>query len=353
MPVIGFTPARKMTEEECLSYIEGLNEYITADDIYIPYNDAAPDFGAFELDGVPFTDYVIPDPIELKCLTGNSSQEVFVGSAIEDIVYEWNDVAAGAIVENLPAGLNYTTDGNTLTISGTPTESGSFSITAYAPEGSGSKPVSATGIINVVVPSKVLTGDWYLFQDEWDALPTDLQGVLSITDGDGAVSVIDPAYSEDGAQAEGWSIGAINLGKSNGSMTLTLNEGVLKYMLRVFATGDRKFKITYTTKDNETKSVTTDKYKKGAYDFDVLALAGLTTDEQRMNIRSITFGLTGANGGARIYEMYVAVPDLGSTGIQNINTNVNANSQTRKYISNGRIVIVKNGVRYNVQGQKL
>ena len=348
MPVIGFTPTRKMTQAECAA--AGL-EYITADDIYIPYNDAAPDFGAFELDGVPYTDYVIPDPIELKCLTGNSSQEVFVGSAIEDIVYEWNDVAAGANVENLPAGLNYTTDGNTLTISGTPTESGSFSITAYAPEGSGSKPVTTTGLINVVIPFKVLTGDWYYFQDEIDALPADLQGVLSITDGDGAVSVIDPAYSETGAQAEGWSIGAINLGKSNGSMTLTLNEGVLKCMIRVYTTGDRTFKISYTPEGGSAQTVTTEKYRKGAYDLDLLALAGLTTDEQRVNVRKLTFSLSGANGGARIYEMYVTVPTT-TTGINGVTVQNANNSKVVKFIKNGKVVIMKNGVLYNVLGQK-
>jgi hypothetical protein len=57
MPVIGYTPTRKMTEAQCLA--AGL-EYITADDIYIPYNDAAPDFGAFELDGEPFP-FTIPE----------------------------------------------------------------------------------------------------------------------------------------------------------------------------------------------------------------------------------------------------------------------------------------------------
>ena len=60
---LGFTPARKMTEAECTA--AGL-EYITADDIYLQYNDAAPDFGAFETDGVPYTDYVIPEKIELN-----------------------------------------------------------------------------------------------------------------------------------------------------------------------------------------------------------------------------------------------------------------------------------------------
>ena len=354
-PIIGFTPTRKMTETQCAA--AGL-EYITADDIYIDYNDAAPDLGAFETDGVPFEDYVIPDPIELKCITGNSSQEVFVGQAIENITYEWNDVAAGANVENLPAGLTSSVSGNTLTISGTPTASGTFTITAYAPASSQSKPVSTTGMINVVIPSRILTGDWYLFQDAVDALPEDLQGVLSIANGDGAESVIDPTFEESKDADKnvitdnGWAIGAINLGKSNGSMTLNLKDGALKCMVRTYFTGDRTFKITYTLEGGTPQTVTTSKYKKGAYDLDLLSLAGLTTDAQRTSLRSLTFALSGANGGARIYEMLVAVP-AETSGINAVTTQKANTSKVVKFMQNGKLVIMKNGVKYNALGQQM
>ena len=354
-PFIGFTPTRKMTEAECAA--AGL-EYITADDIYLPYNDAAPDFGAFETDGVPYTDYVIPDPIILTCTSANSSQEIFAGQPIEDIVYTWNEVAEGAEVTNLPTGLTSSTEGNALTISGTPTVGGTFTITAYAPAGSASKPVSATGLISVVIPSKVLTGDWYLFQDAIDALPEDLLGVLSIANGDAAESVIDPTFEEskDADKAviadNGWAIGAINLGKSNGSMTLNLKDGALKCMVRTYFTGDRTFKITYTLEGGTPQNVTTTKYKKGAYDLDLLSLANLTTDAQRTSLRSLTFALSSANGGARIYEMYITVPDT-ETGINNVNGNANGNFNIApvKVLKNGRFLIEKNGKAYNAQGQ--
>ena len=82
MPVIGYTPTRKMTQAQASS--AGI-ELITADDIYIPYNDAAPEFGAYELDGVPYTDYVIPDPIELVCKTANSSQVLLPVSRLKTL----------------------------------------------------------------------------------------------------------------------------------------------------------------------------------------------------------------------------------------------------------------------------
>ena len=361
MPVIGFTPVRKMTEAECLSYIEGLNEYITADDIYIPYNDDAPDFGAFELDGVPVP-YVIPDKIEVKCKTANSSQEIVEGQPIADIVYELNDVATNVVVEGLCAGLSYVFDAasHTVTISGTPQTNCTFKLTATGNEAEGVKPYTTTGNIVLVTPFNVLTGDWYHFQDAWDALPVDLQGVLELIQGDNTESTsdgvhkkgdtyIDPTKTESGCS---YSAGAVCLGQSNGGIKLTLNDGALKILLNAFFTGGRKFKISYTLSDGSSKSVTTDKYNKGSYEFDVLEMAGLTTEEQCKKVRSVSFEQSGANGGARVYDMYVRVPDTSATTITTVKT-ANSNECTVKMMENGRIVIIKDGQRYNLQGQKL
>ena len=347
MPVIGYTPTRKMTEEQCAA--AGL-EYITADDIYIPYNDAAPDFGAYELDGVPF-DFVIPEKIELKCTTANSSQEITEGQPIADIVYEWNDAGTSAVVENLSEGLTYNISGHTLTISGTPQSGCTFKVTV---EGSaeGVKAVSTTGIITLVKPFKVLTGDWYKFQDAYDALPADLQGVVELVQGDDsdaskAATTIDPAKAESNAQSAGYSVGAVCLGMSNGGIKLNLSQGVLKLMMNVFFTGGRTFQISYTLSDGSSKNVTTSSYKKGAYMMDILDLAGLTSDDDRVKVRSITFAQKGANGGARIYDMYVSVPDNSTA----IHSPLTTHPSPLKFLQNGRLVILKNGQRYNAQGQ--
>ena len=45
--------------------------------------------------------------------------------------------------------------------------------------------------------------------------------------------------------------------------------------------------------------------------------------------------------------------DILPTGIRDINVNPNINRETRKYFINGRLVIVKEGQRYNGLGQKL
>ena len=340
-PIIGYTPQRKMTEKECRQY--GL-EYITAEDLYIPYNDDAPDLGAYELDGKPY-EFTIPEKIVLKCITANSSQEVMEGQPIFDIIYEWNEVAIGANVESLPAGLSYVVNGNKLTISGTPTVGGTFIVTATPAEGSLSKSVTTSGTVKLVTPFRVLTGDWYHFQDAADALPADLQGVLELIDGDKGETSIDPAKEET---ASGFSVGAVSLAQSNGGIRLNLANGLLQLKLNVFFTGGRTFKISWTLADGTAGSKTTEKYSKGAYSWDIVELAGLNETAVKQ-IRTITFAQSGANGGARIYDMYVRVPQNSTNGIIQVMSDTR-HEGCHKIIQNGRISILRNGQRYNLQG---
>lgn len=344
-PIWGFTPARKMTEAQCTS--SGL-EYITADDLYIQFNDNAPDLGAYELDGVP-SNLQIPEKIEVKCKTANSTQSVVKGKSIEDIVYELNHVATHAVVENLPAGLSYVydADAKTVTISGIPTEEGMFKLTVSGDKEAGVKDYMTTGIITLVTPFKELTNGWYKFQDA--ELPAYLQGVLELIPGDKGETNIDAEKEES---ASGYDKGAVCLGESNGGIKLKLSQGVLKYYLHIYFTGGRQFKITYTLEDGSENSITTEKYKKGSYEFDVLELIGLATDAERSKVRSITFQQDGANGGARIYEMYITVPDVSATNLSAV-TSASQDVLTVKMVEKGRVVIVKNGVRYNAIGQKL
>ena len=347
-PIIGYTPTRKMTEAECTA--AGL-EYITADDIYIPYNDAAPDFGAFELDGVPF-EFTVPEKIEVKCSTANSSQEIVAGQAIEAIVYEWSEAGTGATVEGLAEGLTYSVSGNTLTISGTPATGCSFKVTISGDSDKGVKAVSTTGIVKTVTPFKVLTSDWYHFTDAFEALPADLQGVLELVQGDNsdagkALTSIDPEKEESGS---GFGKGALCMGQSNGGLKLTLKDGVLELKLNLYFTGGRSFKITCTLADGTSKSVTTEKYKKGTYGgYDILTTAGLTDEADRLKVRSIVFQQNGANGGARAYDMYVRVPDNGTTAIETLRGQ--GAGVAYKRLQDGRIIVVKNGQSYNLQGQ--
>jgi hypothetical protein len=48
--------------------------------------------------------------------------------------------------------------------------------------------------------------------------------------------------------------------------------------------------------------------------------------------------------------MYVRVPDTSATAISTVTT-ANQSGRIMKIIENGRIIIFKNGFRYNIQGQ--
>ena len=141
------------------------------------------------------------------------------------------------------------------------------------------------------------------------------------------------------------------MGQSNGGLKLNLDGGLLELKLNLYFTGGRNFKITYTLANGTTKCVTTEKYKKGSYaEYDVLSNAGLTDESDRKNVRSITFQQDGANGGARVYDMLVKVPATSTpTGISVVSSSTA--DKTQKAILNGRLVIMKNGIRYNAQGQ--
>ena len=348
-PIIGFTPTRKMTEAECTAV--GL-EYITADDLYIPFNDAAPDFGAFEIDGVPY-EFTVPEKIELKCTTANSSQEVVEGQPIVNIVYEWNEAGTTATVEGLPAGLTHSVSGNTLTISGTPTASGTFKVTVSGDQAAGVKDVTTTGIIKLVTPFKVLTGDWYHFQDAWDALPADLQGVLEMIPGGSNTTSYDPEKTEtDGSVPGGCTKGGFDIGKNNGGIRWNFTEGVLQLKINLHFTGDRTYKINWTLQNGTTGSFTTEKMKKTTLlEWNLIEVADISENVAKQ-IKAIELLNTASGGGARVYDMYVRVPDYSETGIESYQMNdTNGTSNTFKTLLNGRLVILKNGVRYNAIGQ--
>ena len=350
-PIIGYTPARKMTEAECTA--AGL-EYITADDIYIPYNDNAPDFGAFETDGVPY-EYTIAEKIEAKCKTANSSQEVVEGNAIVDIVYEFNDVAKEVGVEGLSLGLTakYDDDTHLLVISGTPQAACTFKVIASGDKEAGVKDYVTTGIITLVTPFKVLTGDWYHFQDAWDALPADLQGVLELIDGtDGtSLTVYNPEKTEsDGNVPGGCTVGGIDMAKNSGGVRWHLADGVLQLKINLHFTGKRAYTIKWTNADGTTGTKSTGDIAKGTYlAWDVLQNAGLS-EEQAKQVRTIEILNTKSSGGARIYDMYVRVPDASATSITAVKTS-GKQERIMKMIENGRLVILNNGHCYNAQGQ--
>lgn len=391
--ISGFIPARFMTEEEAQA---GGLELVTASSVTLPYNDAAPDFGAFET-GVPTRatlvlysgspvqtvyrgssiapvtycwgqaatgvevldlpetmtseideaarlvtiagtagedariivrtvggENVVADtvritvsdlqPATLVCLTGNASQTVFFAAALEDIRFEMGGGATAFEVDGLPAGLQWTVDDQVLTISGYPEVSGIYTVTAVG----GMEPVSITGTISLKIPSHVLTGGWYPFQDPADALPSELADVISLVQGSDAthLSSIDPEKTESGSVPAGCTVGAVVMGRSGGGIQWHFPDGVIDLMVNLHFTGGRTFKIEWEKADGTSGSVTTSKLSKGTYcQWDVLSNAGLDSCEQAITIR-LTNEATG--GEVRMYDMYAEVYGEGPVVIESL-----------------------------------
>lgn len=340
-PIMGFTPQRHLPETDAIN--AGL-ELIVADDIYLPYNDEAPDFGAFEIDGVP-TDVIIPEKATLVCTTANSVQEIVAGQPIEDITFEMGGAATGCTVEGLANGLTYQVNGNVITISGTPETNCTFKITVTG----GPKDITATGVITCVMPFVVLTGDWYHFQDEESNLPSDLSSVITLVNGSDSSrpSKIDPTYTEsDGNIPGGCTQGALVMGRNNGGVRWDFKEGVLQLLVNLHFTGGRSFKIEYTLADGTSNTVSIAKQSKGTYcNWNVLENAGLT--DRCLDVRSISLLNNNSGGEVRIYDMYIRIPDT-TNDIHVMETHDNL--QTAKIVKNGQLLIYKNGVYYTTQG---
>lgn len=346
-PIIGFTPERHLPLTEATN--AGL-ELAVVDDLYLPYNDAAPEMGAYELDGVP-ADVTIPEKATLTCKTANSVQEVVKGQPIAAIVYEMGGAATGAKVEGLDEGLTAVIEGNLITISGTPKAGCTFTVTVTG----GPKDVTATGIITCVTPYVVLTGDWYHFQDAADNLPADLKDVISLVQsGDPSATTqtrIVPDYTEsDGSIPGGCTQGALVMSR-NGGVKWTFEDGVIQLLINLHFTGGRTFRIEYTLADGTTNTVNVAKISKGTYcNWDVLQHAGLS--DKGETLKDITLINNNTSGEVRMYDMYVRVPDNGTTGIGTVANGAKSN-RVVKFVKDNRIIIEKNGVEYNTLGQPI
>ncbi|MBR1427331.1 MAG: hypothetical protein IJ581_07775 [Paludibacteraceae bacterium] len=92
-------------------------------DVGLDFTGSAPDLGCYETDGV-----LRPSVV---CTSGNSEQWLTVGDSIVPIVFEWGGSATRLTCSAKPEGIEHKISNNnhTLTLSGAPTQSGTFTIT--------------------------------------------------------------------------------------------------------------------------------------------------------------------------------------------------------------------------------
>lgn len=342
-PLVGFIPSRFMTQAEADAARLTLDEI---DPFTIPYNDKAPDFGAFETDGVPATDSI--EPVikgSLTCLTANATQEVVLGHAIDTILFCLGGSATTLqLTGQLPEGLtcqlvssSVAPQDSLLIIAGIPEEVGTYAYTVTAT--GGPKPIVISGTLDVLPPSRVLTGGWYHLQDPIGQLPADYRDVLTLVDGSDAShpSSLDPAKTESGSIPAGCTQGAIVMGRSGGGVQWTFPQGVMSLLVNLHFTGGRNFRIEWQTSDGTTGSLTTDKLAKGTYcDWNVLGQAGLP--QQLAGPFTIRLLNASSSGEVRLYDMFARVPDDGESSHIITPSNHHTITSSRLYDLYGRRV---------------
>ena len=299
-PITDFTARRYAPANYDTSL--GTLELLEADKFTIPYNGSAPDLGAYEYEEVP--------TITLTCTTDNATQEIKMKRAIDPIVYEWNEYGKNVEVSGLAEGLTYEVEDNTVTISGKPQEECTFTVTVSS-DNSKVRSANASGTITFTRPTgaKILTGDWYPFQDDYNRLPADLQNVLELIP-TAQINTADTKAMEDQevTTPSTFTRGAVVLSKLGG-IRWNLAEGVVDLKLNLYFTGGRFFTINYTLADGTQNSITTSQLSKGCYTWDVLAATGISKDVAKQ-VRTIELINAREDGGGdvRVYDMLLSVP---------------------------------------------
>lgn len=243
----------------------------------------------------------------LVCSTNNASQSVNSGAAIGSITYTAGGGATAIAVTGLPSGLTSTTNGLSLTISGTPTASGRYTVSATG----GMDPLSLAGSIEVVIPTRVLTGDWYNIQDAFDALPKDLQGVVSIaptsTDANAPQTTWDAARTESGTVPAGCTAGAVDLLKEGGYLEWKL-PSLAELRVNLHFTGGRTFEVQWQAGgETEWHTASTGSLKKATLTgYDLMDVGGIESTQRPITVRLVN---KAGSGGARVYDFYVKVYD--------------------------------------------
>lgn len=251
----------------------------------------------------------------LSVTAGHASQNVNFGEPMETTVFTWGGGATDVTYTTLPAGISATKDAmtQTLTISGTPDADGSFTVSTVGGM-EGSQKTIVCGIIRVL-PTKVLTGDWYHIQDAYENRPTDLQGDI-ITFGTGTdtanPTVWNPTYVESsGSAPSGCTTGAINVERNGGNVTWTL-PNLVEMKANIHFTGTRTLKLEWTI-NGVTKTWTSASLSKQTMlNWDMMLAMGIEPTQKPIIVKFIN---TASTGGIRIYDFYVKTYDV-SSGVE-------------------------------------
>jgi pectate lyase len=273
---------------------------------------------------------IVNDPsVPSLTATSNTTQAVDSGSAITPIVFTWGGAATDVNYTSLPGGLTASKNSSakTLTISGTPTQNGSFSVSTVG----GNSSVTLNASITLKVPGSILA-DWYPFQEN----PVTLR-FLSFSN-----ATLDISFYDDSKPSNGvtYTSGALRLNKGDGVMRLELKSlDVLK--IRWYATGGRTLRVTYGATGTENIWNSPEQYQSGAHEFDLTSMIpGLVSATPI--IVNIINNRSDGGGNLNIHDLYVEGSVHGYTNIGSIDMRQLRNSSFSFKVTGNSLVLTGN-----------
>jgi hypothetical protein len=284
-------------------------------------------------------------PGTLTCTSGNLSQTVNIGAAIQNIVIEWGGGASDVILSGLPAGLQASKSGNILTISGIPTADGAYTVKTVG----GMTELTLSGTITRVVPTKVLTGNWYPITVPYEERHADLQGniIQLSTDGNTKWS---PEYTEKEGVMPFGHAGAIEVGRSGGYVLFDL-PSLVELKINMHTTGGRTVEILYGTPSTPESSWTqtsSGSFSKGTFSaWDVMSQGGISDTKSPIAVKFVN---TVSGGEIRIYDLFIRVYDENGTDIPEVSekASFHAYQTETAFVVHGNIASLK---VFNLSGQ--
>jgi len=277
----------------------------------------------------------------------NKSQTVTAGSAIEPITYTASGTATDIAATNLPAGLSAQKSGLTLTISGTPTASGTYTVTATDAQG-GSTTSQGTITVNTTpgpTPGPTPQGDtifWNFSDAAFNSLGTILQdttinGLTIAAEGtEGKVVVDANSKSIDGYNftTRAKTGGAMSASARYLSFTVKGTCTVIIYCMSSSSSATRTMNVATGTWNNTKQTYQVAGSAIGKYTY---SYTGTTTTIY-----------VGADGGLNFYAIKVIYPNT-PTALDE----AAAPALPSKILRNGQILILHNGHYYNLQGMRV
>lgn len=223
--------------------------------------------------------------------TNNTTQTVKTNVAIVPMVFTWGSAATGISYTSLPEGLTGIIDNTykTLTVSGTPTVAGQFTVTTLGGIGS----VALSGSVMINTSADVVLANWYPFQE-----PTISLGFVSFTDASVLPTFMDVTKPANGVA---YTVGALRLTKAIGKMTLNFNS-LASLKLRMYATGNRTMAVTYGPTGTEF-TWNSPSYTSGAAELDLTSLIPALVSSTPIIVNIINSRTDG--GSYYVHDLYV------------------------------------------------